>query len=284
MFKPDTSPSRRTSRRYLSAAAASAERRETIDAALSRVQDALQSCHPLGGSLPLLQDSDLISSFDPSAVTAHFAPTPPPAAVPVDCTTRAMPAIQPPPQLVSNGARPARLFYTAPRMAGVGHASYAATEPPFQHGDHGVQQLNDPSRASLLGELTDYLPSSPAAWRSPHEISHRSHPPPVPTHPAPTRLVPCPTPLAQATWKSGDGSTRCSSGFSRRTCAQPSKLKSVLRLQTRSGAVTTASPFTTRTVRGRRCSRTSTRGRGLCAALPTRPKRESRATTDCIDY
>jgi hypothetical protein len=91
-----------------------------------------------------------------------------------------MPAIQPPPQLVSNGARPARLFYTAPRMAGVGHASYAATEPPFQHGDHGVQQLNDPSRASLLGELTDYLPSPPAAWRSPHEISHR-RPEPSPT-------------------------------------------------------------------------------------------------------
>ena len=74
------------------------------------------------------------------------------------------------PQLLSNGG--ARLFYTPPPVTGAGlrsrghpfssTASSRSGLPPDDEATlrhYGVQQLSDYARATMLGELTDYLPS-----------------------------------------------------------------------------------------------------------------------------
>ena len=173
--EPARSDSKAVSNVYLSAAAASAMRRGEMEDALARIEAALEKAAPLAKS-----NMQLPSSAVPEPRAAA------PAAVHSSMTRAVqrepLPGHQRKPELVSNGAAPARLFYTAPEAAGVGLANRrdraVATsgavsleeEAALRH--HGVQLLTDVNVASLLGPLADYLPSSAAPWR---EAKARKH-------------------------------------------------------------------------------------------------------------
>lgn len=163
--EPARSASKDVSNVYLSAAAASAMRRGELEDALSRIETALVKATPLAQSS--LQLTAIAVPETRVTSVGQRAP---------------LPARQRAPELVSNGAAPARLFYTAPEAAGVGQAERRdravvtsralplEEEAALRH--HGIQVLTDVDVASLLGPLADYLPRSAAPWRQAEARKH----------------------------------------------------------------------------------------------------------------
>lgn len=156
-------------------------RRGEMADAIARIDAALEKAAPLAKS-----------NLQPKSITVPETRAAAPATVQSGgaAATANRSAVHRPPlpgrtqklEFVSNGAAPARLFYTAPEAAGVGRANRrdraAATsfavpleeQAALRH--HGVQYLTDFDVASLLGPLANHLPSSAAPWR---EAKARKH-------------------------------------------------------------------------------------------------------------